>query len=470
MTALHFSIEAASQMLFPIGSRKAAIASTGIMIVILTILLFSVRQNILTYDNNLETTYFILITVIGYGIGSWFILGYVSRASMNIQTRRNPFISLLHFAVVITQFSLLGVMLFVIFDRNSEYLMSYVNVITSVFATAIMGVFGFKLIRWYKSSNRSLAVLLYSITAVTIAIMIASDLAVKPMVTTVVEASPPGEVSREKVWYKDIPEGELVRQDIEPDFTTSYIVPTQFLFAWELLNQWPGFVSFFSRWGATSVTLHHYNRNKRIHPAILWALVSIPMIIFFIGKLPDLLDVTPEPWTRPLLRGGNIAIGVMFGISFFLMARKIPAIKDYLAIAAIGVMIISVSFSISNLQQTFGIAGHSLVLLSSYLFAAGLYYSAISISHDESLRQSIRKSVEEETGVLGSISSAQTKHEIEQKVIMIAKKHSDKIADQSGVQPSFEEGDMKQYLQQVLAEIRGSSSARSGSHRDNMAA
>lgn len=462
------SIEA-SRVLFPVGSRKAAIASTVAIIAILTVLLFSVRQNILTYDNNLETIYFILITVIGYGIGSWLILGYVNRASMNIQTRRNPFIRVLHFAVVLTQFSLLGVMLFVIFDRNSEYLMSYVNAITSVFAITIMSVFGFKLIKWYKSSNRSLAVLLYSITAVTLAIMIASDLAVKPMVTIVIEESPPGEVSREKVWYKDIPEGELVKQDIEPDFTKSYIVPTQFLLAWELLNQWPGFVSFFSRWGVTSVTLHHYNHNRRIRPVILWALVSIPMIIFFVGKLPDLLDVTPEPWTRPLLRGGNIAIGIMFGISFFLMARKIPAIKDYLTIAAIGVMIISVSFSVSNLQQTFGIAGHSLILLSSYLFAVGLYYSAISISHDEALRQSIRKTAEEETSVLGSISSAQTKHEIEQKVITIAKEHSGKIADQSGVQPSFEEGDMQQYLQQVLAEIGEGSSARSGS-KDSMAA
>jgi hypothetical protein len=35
-------------------------------------------------------------------------------------------------------------MLFVIFDRRSEYLMPYVNAITSGFATIILGAFAYK--------------------------------------------------------------------------------------------------------------------------------------------------------------------------------------------------------------------------------------------------------------------------------------------------------------------------------------
>ena len=83
----------------------------------------------------------------------------------------------------------------------------------------------------------------------------------------------------------------------------------------------------------------------------------------------------------------------MFGLAFILMARRVPAVKDYLIITAIGVMIISIAFSVTNLQQTFGIAAHSLVLLSSYLFAIGLYYPAISISNDAALRKTIRTSI-----------------------------------------------------------------------------
>src|SRR5215208_4099724 len=131
-------------VLFPVTSRKASIAISAVVIALLSLILFSVRQNILTYDNTSETVYFILTVVIAYGIGSWFLLGYVKQASRIATTtttttttaigptiHRGPLISLLHVAVVIVQFTTLGIMLYVIFDRTSEYLMPYVNAITS---------------------------------------------------------------------------------------------------------------------------------------------------------------------------------------------------------------------------------------------------------------------------------------------------------------------------------------------------
>jgi hypothetical protein len=69
----------------------------------------------------------------------------------------------------------------------------------------------------------------------------------------------------------------------------------------------------------------------------------------------------------------------MFGLEFLVMARKAPVIKDHLTIAAIDVMIITISFGITNIQQTFGIAADSLILLYSYLFVNGLYDSADSL-------------------------------------------------------------------------------------------
>ena len=125
--------------IFPVTSRKVSIIVSGAIVALLSLLLFSVRQNILTYDNTLETLYFILTVVIAWGIGSWFLLGYVKRATTTAGTRRGIFISILHLAMVVTQFSLLVVMLFVIFDRSSEYVMPYVNGITSGFAILIMG-------------------------------------------------------------------------------------------------------------------------------------------------------------------------------------------------------------------------------------------------------------------------------------------------------------------------------------------
>src|ERR671918_2333877 len=271
------------RILFPVASRKISIAVSAAIIILLSLILFSVRQNILTYDNTLETVYFILTVVVAYGIGSWFLLEYLNQTVRTTSTTTttaghtvhiDPLISLLRLAVVIVQFAMLAIMLFVIFDRSSEYLMTQVNAITSGFATIILGAFAYKFAKWYTLSNKKLVVLLYFLTVLTLAIMIASDLALKYVITTTVEESAPGEVSREKFLYKDFEGGELLKQDIEPDYTISYIVPLQYLAAWQILTQHPGLFSFIFRWGATGITLNHYNknRNKRINQAVFWAM------------------------------------------------------------------------------------------------------------------------------------------------------------------------------------------------------
>jgi hypothetical protein len=469
MNRLESVVSPVDRVLFPVTSRKASIVISAVIIALLSLILFSVRQNILTYDNTLETVYFILTVVIAYGIGSWFLLGYVkqaSRAATSTTTNatgptihRGPLISLLHLAVVIVQFAMLGIMLYVIFDRTSEYLMPYVNAITSGFATIILGAFAYKFAKWYKLSNKKLVVLLYFLTVLSLAIMIAADLALKYVITTTVEESAPGEVSREDFIYRDFEGGELLKQDIEPDYTISYIVPLQFLGAWSILNNYPGLFSFIFRWGATAITLNHYNKskNKRINQAVFWAMISIPLIIYLLGRSPDLFNLDPEPWTRPLFRGGNIAIGIMFGLAFLLMARRVPAVKDYLTLAAIGVMIISIAFSVTNLQQTFGIASHSLVLLSSYLFAVGLYDAAISISNDAALRKSIRASINNTSSdLLQSAGLAETQQRIEKEVLKLAKNQSDNLLKQTGVRPSMEEEDVKSYLEDILPRLQRS--------------
>jgi hypothetical protein len=446
-------------ILFPVSSRRISVAISAVIIVLLSLILFSVRQNILTYDNTLETVYFILIVVIAYGIGSWFLLGYLKQTEKRTRTeaatgttiQRDPLISLLRLAVVIVQFALLGIMLFVIFDRSSEYLMPYVNAVSSGFATIILGAFAYKFAKWYRLSEKKLVVLLFFLTVLSLAIMIAADLALKYVISTTVEVSSPGEVSREKFLYRDFEGGELLKQDIEPDYTISYIVPLQYLAAWQILNNYPGMLSFIFRWGATAGTLHHYNQNKRINRAVMWAMISIPLIIYLLGKSPDLFNIDPEPWTRPLFRGGNIAIGIMFGLAFLLMARNMPAVKDYLTSAAIGVMIISIAFSVTNLQQTFGIAAHSLVLLSSYLFVIGLYYAAISISHDATLRESIKRSISNDSSdLLRSAGSAERQQNIEREVTKIIKSQSDNLIRQTGVYPSLKDEDVKRYLEKIL--------------------
>ncbi|HEY7507679.1 MAG TPA: hypothetical protein VH677_01000 [Nitrososphaera sp.] len=438
--------------IFPLASRRASIVMSGIIVALLSLVIFSVRQNILTYDNTLETLYFVLTVAIAWGAGSWVLLGYVKKATTASGARRGAFISALHLAVVAIQFSMLAVMLFVILDRSAEYVMPYVNGLTSGFAILIMGAFAFKILGWYRKNHRKLIILLYFFTAASIAVMLSADLAAKFLITYTLAESAPGETSREAFLYKRFEGGELVKQDIEPDLTVSYIVPMAYLPAFAFLNNYPGLSSLLLRWGATSYTLNIYNRErKKVNGAIFLVLITLPIAIFVLGQSPNLLGITPEPWTRPLFRGGNIAIGVLFGMAFLAMAGKGSAVRDYLTVAAVGIMILTIAFGITNMQQTFGIAGHSLVLLSSYMFAVGLYYCAVSVSHDAALRKEIKRSAHGASAdLLESVGTAEMYEELEQKLLKMTKQQTARLLSETGVRPSLEEIDVKQYLDKVV--------------------
>lgn len=105
------------------------------------------------------------------------------------------------------------------------------------------------------------------------------------------------------------------------------------------------------------------------------------------------------------------ALSEEIGLVFFIVAWKIKAgkLRDYLTIAGIGDTIVGIALSTSALQQPYGVAAHSLVLLSSYLFCMGMYVSAIAVSQDNSLRKAIKKSI---PVLFDNVGSAQTEKEL----------------------------------------------------------
>ena len=83
----------------------------------------------------------------------------------------------------------------------------------------------------------------------------------------------------------------------------------------------------------------------------------------------------------------------------------------------------------------------------------GIFTSAISFSQDLTLRQSIRKSVLEQSKLLDSIGSAEMERKVQKQVLTIAKKTSAPMEEKSGVEASMTEGEMKDYVEFVVKEI-----------------
>ena len=82
----------------------------------------------------------------------------------------------------------------------------------------------------------------------------------------------------------------------------------------------------------------------------------------------------------------------------------------------------------------------------------GIYFSAVSISEDAKLRQTIRRSIETEVGFIGNIGDAEMEHALSETVFKIAKNISDKMPEATGVEPSLTKEQIAEYIQEVMEE------------------
>jgi len=152
--------------------------------------------------------------------------------------------------------------------------------------------------------------------------------------------------------------------------------------------------------------------------------------------------------------------GVLFGIAFWSVARNLSslAVKQYMMISAYGMMLLFASNQASGLALVpyppFGLATVSFLGLASYLIFIGIYSSAISVAEDSELRQSIRGFAMKESRLLDSIGVAQMEQQIQKRVIALTKQNQSRMAEESGIQSSLTEEDMRQYLQQVIEEVK----------------
>jgi hypothetical protein len=59
-----------------------------------------------------------------------------------------------------------------------------------------------------------------------------------------------------------------------------------------------------------------------------------------------------------------------------------------------------------------------------------------------------------ETNLLDNIGSAHMEQEIQKRVLILTKQNQDRIAEETGIQSSLTEDDVKSYLQEVIKEIQ----------------
>jgi hypothetical protein len=383
--------------------------------------------------------------------GQYLILEFVKQKSRGIGTSQGFRLNAVHKTVRIAQYSLMAILVIIILQ---VVLTSHYNVIVLFAATTIsyglaiglMALLAYRFFSWFRS-NRNSVVILYGLASMMLAINVLSTL----VFVNDILLSKPTEVRANIV-------GTTLF--IEPYSLTSSLNDVYFVTT---------ILSFILMWIATILLLHHH--SQRLGRVKYWIIVSIPLVYFLSQFLSLFLNLFPALFqSQPIFY--NIfftmiftltkpAGGVLFAVAFWIVVRSFSPhniVRDYMIISAFGFILLFVSNQavvlVSVPYPPFGVATISFLGLSSYLIFVGIYASAISVSGDTELRKSIRKYAITESKLLDSIGSAQMEQQIQRRVIDMMRQNQDRLSNETGVEPSLSEGEVKQYLHDVLEEVR----------------
>jgi hypothetical protein len=193
--------------------------------------------------------------------------------------------------------------------------------------------------------------------------------------------------------------------------------------------------------------------------AMVYYLIQYPL--FVLGIVTPTGESDVEVMNTILITSiAGVVSGIIFGAAFLSIARTLQkgsALREYMIIAAYGLLLFYVAGSATATQAAYpplGLASVSFTGLSCYLIYVGLYSSAISVSQDLTLRQSIRQSVKEQSKFLDSMGTAQMEAELQTRVLRTAKKASDSMEEETGLESSMTEDDMKDYMEIVMNELK----------------
>jgi hypothetical protein len=390
---------------------------------------------------------FIGIAVV-FAVGGILILQYVK-----IKTKENHARALhlhaIHIGVTIEQYVLIAIIAFVI---AQILLTTQYNTVTLAIALSIsyglwiiiLALLSRALFSWFRPARRNVMVVILALSMVAYVVNgitgLANHLAILQQQLEVV-------TSADVAFFP-----EFDPESLQSQIDTAYQVA--------------GNIAYVLTWIGTVMLLRPYiHRIGKIKfyaimgSAMVYYLINFPL--FVLGYFTPTEETDQDVMNNILIFGiATVFSGIIFGAAFLSVARNLQkgsALRDYLIIAAYGLLLFYVAGSAAVSQAAyppFGLASVAFTGLSCYLIYTGLYSSVISVSQDAELRQSIRKSALKEVKFLESMGTAQMEQELQKRVLTIAKENSDSMTEETGVQPSLSEDEMKQYLEEVIKEIK----------------
>lgn len=229
-----------------------------------------------------------------------------------------------------------------------------------------------------------------------------------------------------------------------------------------LIYELSSVASFILIWISSILLLSHYAKKYGL---VKFVIIAVAPLIYFITIFsPTLADYFSEfSFYYPILAQITFTIlisagkpigGFLFGFIFLGASKNVDnrLLKEYLAIAGYGIMILFTSNQLVSLisldYPPFGTVTIIFLSLGSYISFIGIYASAISVAQDKELRYILKKSSARNISLFNQIG----KSEMEKKLLTTAHTVVKKLKDETGVQ-AVEDNDYKKYVEDAIKEI-----------------
>jgi hypothetical protein len=326
----------------------------------------------------------------------------------------------------------------------------------------LMGVMSFKFIQWYRA-KKNLLVLLYLVSSLMFCGTLGATII--PQTSITIQSSS---------FYVNSHSTEVKPFQANPETLST-------LFAIISVANWLVLPLAYIIWAATAIMLNHY--SKIFGRKKYWIILSIPLIsliagtiswLFFLPTMNSIFDQQVIFYTM-MAFGGILAEGFLLCFTFIIISRSMQIkthskLKDYLRLSAIGLAILFASFFANPSAGSylpFGVLSASFFAFGAYLFLVGIYSSASSIAFDSRLRQTVRKSSLDQSKLLDNIALADINRALEKHTGDMLKKHKETM-NEAGIESSISESDMKNYVNEVMGEIRKVREAKSSSGNNTL--
>jgi hypothetical protein len=381
--------------------------------------------------------------IIVFIIASYLMIKYIK--NINVDSVRAFHLDVMYYVLIAAQCTMAFILTIVAFQilTNHEYNIYFLyisHLVNYGIWISILAFLAYAFFSWYRNYNRNIMVLIFAFSMA--AYVINGIFSLIGQLDMLVQQNPI--ISSNTIAY--FPEFSI-------DSFGSHV---------ETVSLISSTIAYILTWVGSVKLL--YQTFKRFGKFKFWAIMisslvyyNITFPLFVLGYFNPSTDTNAIRYIRIFSLGG-VFTGIIFGISFLSVAKTLgrdTPTRNYIMCTAYGFLLFYITGSAIAAQAAyppFGLISISFIGLSCYLIYTGLYSSALIVSQDTTLLRSIKNSVTEQSKLLGSMGTAHRRKELESRVLTITKRLAEKT-EESGVESSLTETEIKDYIKKVVTEI-----------------